>query len=158
MKHRMGRINMKDGWRIIKETDAFDVRYILQKKLLGFLWWYNPDNQDAVITGVYGNLKQAKDAYKQKITKTKIEIIEMNRTIDVNLRLTAEELAQEFCNMNSVEQAEFFNHIDAISSTWAAPFCFQLQAITDEECLTSEGRFIMEQIGNYSEKRLDISC
>jgi hypothetical protein len=80
----------------------------------------------------------------------------MNKTIDIELKLTPQEIAQEFCNTDSKEQALFFNSVADISSKWRGPFCCQLQAITDEECLTNEGRFVMEQIGNYSEKSGDV--
>ena len=47
-------------------------------------------------------------------------------------------------------QARFFNHVDAIASTWGAAFEMQLQAITDDDGLTLARRRVMQAIGDYS--------
>ena len=41
--------------------------YILQKRLLGFLWWYNPDNFNEHTTGVYDSYDDAMIAYEHKM-------------------------------------------------------------------------------------------
>jgi len=76
----------------------------------------------------------------------------MNRTITIEIHPTPEELAEIFCDMVSADQARFFNTIHEISSKWSAPFCFQLQAITDDKELSDNGRYIMKEIGEYSSK------
>ena len=48
------------------------VYFVLQKRLFGVLWWYNPDNIDAMTTGVYETLEDALDSYNQKMHKTTI--------------------------------------------------------------------------------------
>jgi len=53
-------------WRIKKTSCNSWEHYVLQKKLFGFLWWYNPDNFDGAITGVYGTIEDARSAYARK--------------------------------------------------------------------------------------------
>jgi hypothetical protein len=78
----------------------------------------------------------------------------IERKVDFTLELTAREIAQEFCRLDSEGQAVFFNSIaDIVASEWKAPFCFQLEAITDEDALTPEGRDVMSQIGDYSKNQ-----
>ena len=72
----------------------------------------------------------------------------INKAIDVTL--TPQEVAKLFASMDSVQQAEFFNEIAAISSVWKNSLCFQLQYITDEDGLTLAGRRVMQEIGEYS--------
>lgn len=74
----------------------------------------------------------------------------MKRTIEFETALTIEEVAEAFCEMDSTEQAAFFNTVYATTSDWAVPFCFQLQMITDDPVLDEGGRSIMRQIGEYS--------
>lgn len=76
----------------------------------------------------------------------------MKRTVEIIVKPTAEELAEAFCNMGSDEQARFFNRIHDITETWKAPFCFQLQAVTDDDELDYGVRSIMSLIGDYSSK------
>lgn len=71
-------------------------------------------------------------------------------TREITVKLTAEETAKAFCSLDGDQQAQFFNHVHAISQKWEAPFCFQLQWITDSKDLMPGGRKIMEQIGEYS--------
>jgi hypothetical protein len=66
---------------------------------------------------------------------------------DTLKEITPEVIAELFCSMCSDEQAAFFNHVDAVGSPWMP---FQLQAITDEDGLTLQGRRVMQQIGEYS--------
>lgn len=63
--------------------------------------------------------------------------------------LTPVELAAEFANMDNDRQAIFFNEVAKITSKWPRDFCFQIQAIIDSPELTSEGRKIMEELGEY---------
>ena len=64
--------------------------------------------------------------------------------------ITPEILAELFAELDADEQAMFFNHVDMVASKWQAPFCFQLQSITDSELLTLQGRRVMQGIGEYS--------
>lgn len=75
----------------------------------------------------------------------------IERKITVPIELAPEELAFEFCNMGSGEQANFFNEVAAISANWTSPFCFQLEFIAQNDLLTDEGRSVMEQIGAYGQ-------
>ena len=78
----------------------------------------------------------------------------IKREIPCETDLTPLELAMEFCAMNCLEQAQFFNEIaDIVKNQWGRPFVFQLQYITDEEQLTAAGRQVMEDIGAYSKKK-----
>jgi hypothetical protein len=64
--------------------------------------------------------------------------------------VTPERVAELFANMNSTQQAHFFNHVAAVTSKWDQDFCFQLQFITDDDELTLAGRRVMSDIGEYS--------
>lgn len=76
----------------------------------------------------------------------------MTRHVVVEIKPSPEELAKEFASMDSDEQARFFSEIENQTKTWSRAFCFQLQAVTDSEYLTPGGRFIMQEIGQYSLK------
>ena len=77
----------------------------------------------------------------------------ITRKLDIKFDFTPEDLAGEFCNMNSDEQARFFNFIDEIvEHDWDMGLCFQLQEVTDSEQLKASGRRVMSLIGEYSEK------
>jgi hypothetical protein len=68
---------MSNKWRIKKIVSWYGESYILQKRLFGFLWWYNPDNIDGAITGVYDTLAGAELAHKLKTTPAKVEYLEI---------------------------------------------------------------------------------
>ena len=68
---------MGTKWRIKKVTKGKQNCYILQKRLMGVLWWYNPDNIDANITGVYDNLWDAKEAYAIKVMPVVVSYLEI---------------------------------------------------------------------------------
>ncbi len=74
----------------------------------------------------------------------------MKRTINFETALTIEEVAEAFCEMNSAEQAAFFNTVYAIASDWASPFSYQMDSVASESVLDEGGRSIMRQIGEYS--------
>ena len=69
---------------------------------------------------------------------------------NVLIEVTPELVAEMFCDMDSEEQARFFNGMADIISTWGRDFCFQLQYVTDEPSLSACGREVMQQIGEYS--------
>jgi hypothetical protein len=68
-------------------------------------------------------------------------------SVNINIKLTPEQLAEEFAGMTSANQAAFFNHISKIASPWIN---MQLQHITEEDNLTLAGRRVMHSIGEYS--------
>ena len=68
---------MSKNWRIKKRTTDTVATYILQKRLLGFLWWYNPDNFGAYRTGVYASEAHAREAYRRKISPDKVEFLDI---------------------------------------------------------------------------------
>lgn len=73
----------------------------------------------------------------------------ITRTFTHAIGLTPEELAFEFCRMDDDDQARFFSEVARLTNEWERPFCFQLQAIIDNNNLTNEGKYIMESIGEY---------
>ena len=65
--------------------------------------------------------------------------------------ITPEIIAELFCDLDSHEQASFFNHVDELASQWnCMGLVMQLQHITDEDGLTLAGRRVMSYIGDYS--------
>lgn len=77
------------------------------------------------------------------------KIIVDDRVVDA----TPELVAEMFAGLGSDGQARFFNHVAAVSSTWAAPnggWPMQLQWITEDDGLTLAGRRVMQHIGEYS--------
>ena len=54
-------------WRIKKVSCSSYKYYVLQKRLLGFLWWYNPDNIDGTTTGIYATRSEAEWAHARKL-------------------------------------------------------------------------------------------
>lgn len=75
----------------------------------------------------------------------------MEKTINIKFEITPIELAEQFCDMDAKEQAQFFNSIGMISThQWEDPFVFQLQAIVDTEKLNNHGKDVMQQIGDYA--------
>lgn len=39
--------------------------YVAQKRFLGFLWWYNFNNIDGVVTGEYNTIEEARQAIER---------------------------------------------------------------------------------------------
>lgn len=64
--------------------------------------------------------------------------------------ITPEIVAELFADMYADEQAAFFNHVAATSSTWGGGLAMQLQYITDDNGLNLSGRRVMQHIGEYS--------
>jgi len=75
----------------------------------------------------------------------------IQRKVTLHVEPTPQELAFEFSQMSDKNQAVFFNELARLVAEWEKPFCFQLQYITDHPALTSEGREVMRQIGEYGE-------
>jgi len=74
----------------------------------------------------------------------------LKKNIDVEFKITPIELAEQFCEMWATEQADFFNSIGIISSTWDSDLVFQLQSIVDTGRLDANGINVMRKIGEYS--------
>jgi hypothetical protein len=88
---------------------------------------------------------------KTLLTKIKDRTM-IKRKIEIEVDPNPAELAQAFCCMCSDDQAAFLNEVARQTENWPGPFCFQLQAITDEEGLTPEARSIMRGFGEYADK------
>jgi len=69
---------------------------------------------------------------------------------DVITESTPELIAHLFCDLDSGQQAIFYNHIADISERFDFSFPMQLQYITEEDGLNLHGRRIMQSIGEYS--------
>ena len=79
------------------------------------------------------------------IIDTKVIIDEKIVTITPNI------IARLFCEMYADDQAQFFNKVADIASTWSwGDMGMQLQYITDDDGLTLAGRRVMQKIGEYS--------
>jgi len=74
----------------------------------------------------------------------------IKKNIDVEFKITPYELAEQFCDMWSTEQVEFFNAIGLISSKWDHDIIFQLQSVVDTGRLDANGINVMRKIGEYS--------
>lgn len=61
-------------YRIIKETTYSDERYYVQKRFLGFLWWYNVvvDYDDLG----FSTLERAREVLQMLLYKTKKTVID----------------------------------------------------------------------------------
>ena len=71
----------------------------------------------------------------------------LRKSVDVEFRPTAVDIAEIFWSLDSKEKAEFFNHLESISGYMLAK---QLQFVTDDPSLTFHGRSVMKLIGEYS--------
>jgi hypothetical protein len=76
----------------------------------------------------------------------------ITRKLEIAVFLNPRELAENFCDMTADQQAEFFNSIAIVRSSWSAPFTLQLNAVSGSKQLAKNGRSIMKMIGEYSEK------
>lgn len=64
-------------YRIVKrEYPNGQIDYEVQKKILGLFWW-NFENVDAITTGIYDTLEEAKTAVKMHKEKPKKIVIDI---------------------------------------------------------------------------------
>jgi len=71
----------------------------------------------------------------------------ITRTVIISIH----EMAQAFCEMQSDQQAEFFNEIaKQVQENWDAPFSAQVKFILESPVLTEKGLEIMESF-HYEE-------
>lgn len=75
----------------------------------------------------------------------------IKRTRVIEIEPTPEELAREFAEMRSDDQAAFFNALAAEVKNWEYPFETQLMAIVEVGGLTPEGLALMRIICVYAE-------
>ncbi len=61
------------------------------------------------------------------------------------------DLASAFWQLDSDEQAGFFNNLAAVAGS---ELPFQMQFVTDSRCLNAFGRIAMDTIGNFSQERV----
>lgn len=52
-------------WRIVETERYASTTYIIQKRFLGFLWWYNPLNIDAYCDGVFNDYDVVKHEFDE---------------------------------------------------------------------------------------------
>ncbi len=71
---------MRPNYRIKEVTHYHGKYYVLERRFLGFLWWYNPDNFNGIITGIYDTRLEAEEAYKRKMYKRKVKITYMEKS------------------------------------------------------------------------------
>lgn len=69
------------------------------------------------------------------------------RTQTVEVDLSSEELADLFCELDNDAQAEFFNHLGLVFSSWLNPD-YQLDAITKSPILNSHGKEIIKELSS----------
>ena len=78
----------------------------------------------------------------------------IKRNLEIEISISPQELAKEFCDLTDDEQAEFFNEIAEIFLSWDTQFIFQLQYIVDSKKITKQALQIMTTIGEYAEGAL----
>lgn len=76
----------------------------------------------------------------------------MKKLIEINIALSGKEVAAEFCNLDEVEQAAFFNAIAKDAETWQNRFDLQMAAVERTGLVTSGGRSIMRIIGQFADE------
>lgn len=77
----------------------------------------------------------------------------LKETVEVEVKVSPEKVAELFCSMDADEQAAFFNRIAEDVKTWpSCNFDMQMHYVSEKEALTYEARRIMLTIGNYSQK------
>jgi iron only hydrogenase large subunit-like protein len=71
--------------------------------------------------------------------------------VEIDVCPTPEELAEAFWMLNGDEQAKFFNYLAAIGLPHGN-FSTQMHFLSSSSILSDDGRYVMHQIGSYSEK------
>ena len=75
------------------------------------------------------------------------------KNVSVAITLSPEDLAREFSNLDSREQAAFFNHLALVVEGWGegAMFATQISAVAATGILTEKARDLMAVIGTYAD-------
>jgi hypothetical protein len=76
--------------------------------------------------------------------------MKIERQIDVNIKLTVEEVAKAFFEMNDSQQAKFFNEVGSLFHIKSCSLPMQMQYVTDSSDLDDIGRYVMSKIGEYA--------
>jgi hypothetical protein len=79
-------------------------------------------------------------------------VLNIREEVDIRVEISGKKLADLFWQMDSDEQAEFFNELHELSGAYK--LSMQLQFISDDISLTGKGRSVMRSIGDYSEEQL----
>ena len=77
----------------------------------------------------------------------------LQRTINTEIEISPEEIAELFCKLDDFDQARFFNKIPEIIKNWGGEFAVQMETMIGHATLTDEARAIMRTIGEYSGER-----
>lgn len=77
----------------------------------------------------------------------------MNIPLNIDYTPSPEELAVEFCELGEDEQARFFNQV--AKTLKESSLSMQLEFISQSKLLTSDGRWVMQQIGSYGGHNYD---
>lgn len=77
----------------------------------------------------------------------------IKRSLEIEISISPQELAKEFCEMDSESQAIFFEEIYRITKTWDKPFYYQLHYIATSSKITKNGLHVMRSIGLYAENK-----
>jgi len=76
--------------------------------------------------------------------------VSISRMIYIN-DLKPEELADGFCELDSHQQAEFFNRVAAVMNLWApGSKNAQIYEMSKESILSNDAKALMELIGEYA--------
>lgn len=80
----------------------------------------------------------------------RIDMIDLK---DVKLVLTPQQMAEEFAEMDSDDQARFFNRLAILVASWAGSSCdAQMKLVTDSKLLSAEGLSVMDSIGHAAQR------
>lgn len=71
----------------------------------------------------------------------------MNIIREIAVVLTPLELAESFCDMDSSEQAEFFNEIGKVARLGGWSLSFQMSSVLKQDSLNEDGANAMRAIG-----------
>lgn len=74
----------------------------------------------------------------------------LNRTINTEIEISPENVAELFCKMDDLEQVRFFNTVAEIAANWDNGFAFQMEAMIGHTTLTDGARRVMKVLGEYS--------
>jgi hypothetical protein len=74
----------------------------------------------------------------------------IKRKTEIIVRPTINELVDEFCSLDSNDQAEFFNKMGEITLQWDGGFAYQLYKIVTSPKLNKKGKYIVDLIAEYS--------
>lgn len=74
------------------------------------------------------------------------------RNTTIEIQLSPEELAKEFCDMGDSDQVKLFNEVASITADWEGLLLTQMTYVASHEDLTDAGRQVMRTIGGCADK------